>query len=145
MLIGSTLVVVADGAVARFLSRARPGARLVELADKRMQIGPVESERDRPSRTNDSFGPGRHKIEKRLTAHEAAEEVFLSETASRVLQLLRAEQIAHLVLCAPPRALGSLRKALPAEAREQVTLSLDKDVTKETPAKIDERLRDQGV
>jgi protein required for attachment to host cells len=110
-----------------------------------MEIGPVEPERDRPSRINDRVGAGRHKIERRLTAHQAAEEVFLSETAVRILHLLRSEQIAHLVLCAPPRALGSLRKALPVEARGQVALSLDKDITKETPAKIDERLRDQGV
>jgi protein required for attachment to host cells len=110
-----------------------------------MQIGEFEPERDRPPRTNDSFGAGRHKIERRLTAREAAEEAFLLEAAARILRLLRAEEVAQLVLCAPPRALGSMRKALPADVLDQVTLSLDKDVTKETPAEIDERLRDQQI
>jgi protein required for attachment to host cells len=145
MLEGSTLVVVADGALARFSGRTRLGARLVELIDKRMLIDEAAPERDRAPRINDRFGGGRHKIEHRLTAHEAAEEAFLADVASRIETTLRQDEAARLVLCAPPKALGLLRKALPEPARERLTLSLHKDLTKETPAAIGQRLRDLRV
>jgi protein required for attachment to host cells len=142
---GATLVVVADGAVARFLSRARPGARLVELVDLNMLAEPSEGERDRAPRVQDSVGGRRHKIERRLTAHEAAEKRFLSQVMDRVVQAFRANLHASLVICAPPRALGVLRGALPADIRERLVLSLGKDVTKETPRDLDERLKDLHV
>ena len=145
MLTGSTLVVVADGAVARFLSRARPGARLVELVDKCMQIPPIERERDRPARTHDRVGNGRHAIEQRLTAHEAAEVAFLAEVIGRTVEIMRFVETSALVLCAPPRALGVLRGALSSEARERLTLSWGKDIIKETPAEIDARLAELNV
>lgn len=145
MLTGSVLVVVADGGVARFLRRARPGAALVELIDHRMEIGAIELERDRPPVTYDRFGEGRHKIEHRLTAHEAAEEAFLSRAVVQAVEMLHADRDAGFVLVAPPRALGIMRRALPADVRERLLLSVDKDVTKETPQAIDVRLREERV
>jgi protein required for attachment to host cells len=50
-----------------------------------------------------------------------------------------------LVLCAPPRALGILRAALIPGARERLTLSWDKDITRETPSEIDARLQELHV
>jgi protein required for attachment to host cells len=139
---GSTLVLVADGAIARFLSRARPGVRLVELVDLGMAIEPFEAERDRPPRVQDSRGGRRHKIERRQTAHEVAETRFLADAAKRAASLLGQGGFTSFVVCAPPKALGILRDSLPAEAREHLVQSLDKDITKETPAEIDRRLSD---
>ena len=136
---GATLVVVADGGGARFLSRIRPGARLVELVDNRMRLGSTEPPRDRPFRAHDRMGVGRHAIEER-NPREAAEEIFLTEVAERIGDLLRSTEAAQLVLCAPPRALGMLRESLSPDVRER-TLSWGKDIIKETPAEIDERLR----
>lgn len=137
---GATLVVVADGAGARFLGRLRPGARLVELVDNRMCLSPTEPPRDRPFRAHDSVGAGRHAIEKR-NPREAAEEAFLKDVAKRIAGLLTSAEAVQLVLCAPPRALGFLRGALAPNARARLTLSWGKDILKETPAEIDERLR----
>jgi protein required for attachment to host cells len=145
MLDGSTLVVTADGAFARFLNRARPGVRLVELTDQKMKIEKVAPERDGAPRTNDRFGQGRHKIERRLTAHEAAEEAFLGDVAARIEDVLRAEEGVSLVLCAPPKALGSLRKLLSVGARRRLALCLGKDLTKESPTAIGKRLRDARI
>jgi protein required for attachment to host cells len=145
MLTGSTLVVVADGAVARFLTRAREGARLVELADGAMHNQPPPPMRDRPMRTQDRTGGRRHAIEARQNPRDAAEEDFLKQVAERALDQLASDKTARLVLCAPPRALGVLRAALTADARERLTLSWDKDITKETPAEIDARLKELRV
>jgi protein required for attachment to host cells len=145
MLTGSTLVVVADGAIARFLTRARAGARLVEIVDSDMHIKPSPPMRDRPMRTQDRTGMRRHAIESRQNPRDAAEEDFLKNVAVRALDLLANDKTARLVLCAPPRALGVLRAALTADARERLTLSWDKDITKETSAEIDTRLQELRV
>ena len=141
MLSDTTLIVVADGGVARFLSRARPGARLAELVDVRMGAEAMEPARDRPPRVHDSVGSGRHAIERRPNPHDAAEDAFLQSVAEKTHELIRLNKISQLVLCAPPRALGVLRAALSPQARERLTLSWDKDITKETPAEIDKLLR----
>jgi protein required for attachment to host cells len=141
MLSDSTLIVVADGGVARFLSRARPGARLAELVDVRMGAEAMEPARDRPARAHDRMGAGRHAIERRLSPRDAAEAAFLQGVAEKTTELIRLNKISQLVLCAPPRALGVLRAALSSEASERLTLSCDLDITKETPSEIDERLR----
>ena len=123
MLSDTTLIVVADGGVARFLSRARPGARLAELVDVRMGAEAMEPARDRPPRVHDSVGSGRHAIERRPNPHDAAEDAFLQSVAEKTHELIRLNKISQLVLCAPPRALGVLRAALsPPGARAPHTL-----------------------
>jgi protein required for attachment to host cells len=59
--------------------------------------------------------------------------------------ILQAEEVANLVLFAPPKALGQMRSSLSALARGRLALSVDKDITKETPAEIDKRLRDARI
>jgi len=142
MLTGSTLVVVADGAVGRFFRRAKSGAPLVEQTDLRMTVKPAEAERDRPPRVQDSFGSGRHAIERRLTAHEIAENKLLAQVAARTVAEIRSEKPECLALCAPPKALGVLRKLLASDLDQQLIVSLDKDITKETSEEIDQRLKE---
>lgn len=144
MLKGSMLVVVADGAVGRFLSRSRPGARLVEQVDMRLAIAPSAPERDHAPRTHDRYGRSGHTLSHRQTAHEAAEETFLASVVDRTASILDADATTSLVLCAPPKALGIMRKLLPTNARERLVLSLDRDLTKETPAELGARFKDIG-
>jgi len=145
MLTGSTLVVVADGAIGRFLSRARPGSRLVERLDHRMLVQHGEPERDRPPRIHDRFGGGRHSVEDRQTAHEIAEEAFLGKVLERAVALMDTGLTDHLVLCAPPKALGILCGGLPARAKEKLLASVAKDITKETPEAINQRMLELQV
>jgi protein required for attachment to host cells len=122
----STLIVVADGAVARFLNRVRPGARLAELVDLRMEAPQSTHFRERPP-------------------YEAAEAVFLKTVIERISEEMRRRLGAELILCAPPRALGELRRNLPDDVRERLVLSWDRDLTKETPGELDIRLRELRV
>ncbi len=145
MLTGSTLVVVADGAIGRFLSRARPGSRLAGLVDHRMLVQRGEPERDRPPRIHDRFGGGRRSVEDRQTAHEIAEEAFLGKVLERAVAPMDTGLTDHLVLCAPPKALGILRGGLPAKAKEKLLASVAKDITKETPEAINQRMLDLQV
>lgn len=145
MVDGPTFILVADGAVGRFLKRARPGARLVELHDLTMAAGVAPALRDRPTRVHDSVGASRHSIEPRLTPHESAELAFLSSVLDRGVDLIRATAHASLALCAPPKALGLLRAKLPPDVRERLVLSIDKDVTKETAEQLDARFSELHV
>lgn len=145
MLDGSTFVVVADGAVARFFRRQRPGARLVELVDMQAQAEAAEPERDRAPRVHDSFGGGRHAMENRQTAHEIGEDRFLADIAARTVGAIGKEKPSRVVVCAPPKALGVLREALKPDVDSQLIVSLAKDITKEATDVIDERVKELGA
>ena len=142
---GSVLALVADGRDARFFSRAAPGAALVELVDKHMCADPGEPARDHVPRVFDRFGGGRHGVEDHLTPHEAAEAAFLHKVAERVNQTVARGAFEHLVLCAPPRALGILRSSISEGSRDRIRLSIDKDLCKETRAEIDARLTELRI
>jgi len=149
MLTGSTLVVVADGAIGRFLSRARPGAPglATSRASRSSHAGSAWRPRKRPAppRIHDRFGGRRHSVEDRQTAHEIAEEAFLGKVLERAVALMDTGLTDHLVLCAPPKALGILRGGLPAKAKEKLLASVAKDITKETPEAINQRMLDLQV
>ena len=139
------LVVVADGGTARFLTWPKPGAHLAEHDNLRMEAPPSEGERGPSPRVQDSTGHHRHRVERRLTAHEANEEKFLVDVAKRIEATLEEFSAASLILCAPPRALGSLRAALAKASRDCELTTVDKDLTKETAGQLERRLRDLRV
>jgi len=64
---------------------------------------------DRPGRTFDRAGPGRHAMEPRQDAHRQAKRNFLSEMADRLDRSCRSGDFTDLVVIAPPTALGDLR------------------------------------
>lgn len=142
MLQGTTLVVVADGAVGRFLQRQQPGARLIERTDLTMAALPAEPVRDHAPRVQDSFGNARHAIESRMTPHEAAEAKFLTDVAVRIQSIVQDAEPQCVALCAPPRALGRLRTLLTHVLDGRTVVSLDKDITKEAVDRIDARIQD---
>jgi protein required for attachment to host cells len=137
----STLVVVADGGTARFFTWPKRGAGLSECDDLRMEVPPSPGERGPAPRTQDSAGSQRHKIERRRTAHEANEERFLVSVAERTNSVMEKLSATALILFAPPRALGLLRATLAGDERRYELLTIDKDLTKETPDQLDQRVR----
>jgi protein required for attachment to host cells len=141
----STLVVVADGGTARFFTWPKGGGYLTEHTDLRMEVPPSEGERGPSPRTQESVGGQRHRIERRLSAHEANEEKFLGKIAERAEAVMARVSATTLILCAPPRALGILRAALAGSGQDYVLTTLDKDLTKETAEQLDRRVRDLGA
>ncbi len=144
MLAGATFVIVADASGARFLRRDRPGEALVELTDLRMAADVQPLARDRSPRVFDRMGPGRHAAERRMTARGAAEHGFLAEVAARAMARIELEQPACIAICAPPAALGVLRR-LVRGAGDRVLISVAKGLMKETVLRLDQRLRDLKV
>ena len=106
-----------------------------------MEIGDDDlyDAQDRPPRSFDSVGPGRHGMETR-DLHEAEEENFLKRVAERVGDAEKQKAFDHLVIAAPPRALGLLRNLLSRNAQSRIRAEAAKDLLDEETPKLRERL-----
>jgi len=65
-----------------------------------------------------------------------------AQLAERIGDVFRAERFDALVLLAPPRALGWLRKALEPAVRERLVLDAPRDLISEAEPDLRRRLRD---
>lgn len=84
---------------------------------------------DREGRVYQSVGNARSKVEQ-TDWHEQAEERFIDNIANKVSALARDKDINNLVLVAPPRVLGRLRKQLAPHVQSLVSAELAKDLVK---------------
>lgn len=141
---GPTWFLVADGRRARVLIEPRRGATLQEPSDWAMEIGPDElyDPQDRPPRGFDAVGAGRHAVDRGRNLHEAEEEKFLRRVATRIGEAEKQKAFDHLVIAAPPRALGLLRASLPQAAQTRIRAETPKDLLDEDATKLRERLRE---
>lgn len=137
---GSIWFLVADGRRARVFSEARRGAEL--QAEDSFDIGPDElyDPQDRPPRSFDRVGAGRHAMDKGRSLHEQEEHNFLKRVAARIGEAEKHNQFDHLVVAAPPRALGQLRELLPSATQQRIVAELAKDLVDEPAPKLRERL-----
>lgn len=128
---GITWVLIADGAKARLARHeSTGGGALIPVRDFDGANQPGRDlTSDRPGRTFDSAGEGRHamqpttdpkRYEKRRFAHELAG--FLDAAAKR-------GDFDQLILVAPPQALGDLRDELPKAVIGMLVGELAKDLT----------------
>ena len=141
---GTAWILVADGRRARVLVEQRRGAELEEPSDWAMEISEEDlyDPQDRAPRSFDRAGAGRHAMDGGRSLHEAEEEKFLKRVAERLGDAERHNQFDHLVIAAPPRALGLLRNLLPAGAKARIRADLSKDLLGESAPKLRERLND---
>lgn len=72
--------------------------------------------------------------------HEQAETEFALETAEFLNERVRIDDLDELVIVAPPRALGVLRKHLSREALAQLIAEIPKDLVKHPIAEIERLL-----
>jgi protein required for attachment to host cells len=75
-------------------------------------------------------GSGAAPMTTRTDPHELEEQRFTESLAGDVNRAALAKQFDRLILAAPPRTLGILRKSLSSHATERVIAELDKDLTK---------------
>jgi protein required for attachment to host cells len=128
-----TWIVVADGARARIVSNSGPGKGLqaVEGMDFRTHTpAGRDIDADRPGRTHDSVGPGRHAMEPPSDPRTQAKHDFARRLADILSDRGAAGAFDRLIIVAPPRALGDLRTLLAKSVQDKVTGELAKDLTK---------------
>ncbi len=139
---GPAWFLLADGRRARVFVEERRGAALHAPSEWDMEISDEEKyqPQDRPARGFASVGSARHAIDRGATLHEQEESNFLKRLADRVGEAAKRNEFEHLVIAAPPRALGALRTLLPETARARIRAETPKDLLGEATPKLRERL-----
>lgn len=138
-----TWILLADRAGARLYENDGPGKGLHLIQDIPHPQGRLKNQdinADKPGRSFDSHGQGRHAMSKE---HEPVEQVAIqfAQHLSHVLDQGRGtNRYKHLVLAAEPRFLGELRAALNAHTAALVAGSLDHDLMHVQESELPQRL-----
>jgi protein required for attachment to host cells len=124
-------VVVCDGAKALILQNAGD-SELMNLQVQETLTQPNEADRDmgtdKPGRSHQAHGLGGSAMEE-TSWHDQAAEDFLRQVAVKVDELVQEKEATRIVLVAPPRALGTLRPNLSADAQAAIAAEIPKDLT----------------
>ena len=140
-----TWILIANGARARLFSNNGPGHGVKLVSDEELagvNLPGREIMSDRPGRTFDSVGAGRHAKEPRTDAREIEKRSFAHELAAMLDDGLKQGKFERLVLVAPPGELGLLRADLPPAVHKRVSAELNKDLTGVPPSEIPDHLGD---
>ena len=118
-----TWIVIADSIRAQILTRRedRPGFDIVTAFQS--PDGHVSAHQlggDRPGRIQESANPAHHAMEPRIDPHEENTIQFLRTVAQYLNENATVEEVLGLILFAPPRALGHLRKMLDADVARKI-------------------------
>ena len=141
-----TWILVADGERASFFHNDGPGKGLqpiFELGERRH--GPDTHDMMSDKQGTMRGGPGSSgtaTLLPRNDPHEHEEKRFVEHLAKELDQAAQAKRFDRLIIAAPPRALGNLRKALSPSTAKLVSAEYDKDLTRSTPADIAAHLED---
>lgn len=128
----TTWILIADGARARIVVNEGPGKgiRQVEGADFRADHPPSsEMATDRPGRSFDSAGSGRHAMAPPSDPHRTAKQDFVTRLAGFLSDQLSEANFDRLIVVAPPQSLGDLRGALSGPVHSLISAELAKDLT----------------
>lgn len=97
---------------------------------------------DRPGRSFDSGGEGRHAMEPPTDPHRHAKASFAHDVMETLDHARRQEKFDELVVVAAPAFLGDLRSMMPDQLRARVRHELDKDYTRLPEQELRQRLGD---
>jgi len=142
-LTNGTWVVIADGEKALFLrndlDEIDPGLTVVRLEE---QQNPANSRQmsDRPGRMPDA-GPGQRSAMAAPDWHALAKDRFADEMADILYRYAHEHAFARIVLVAPARVLGELRRKLHKEVAARVVAELAKDLTNHPLDKVEALLK----
>jgi len=126
-----TCIVACSGSEARlWKSTTRFGEwqHLTELQHPEAANREAEFASDRPGRSFDSLGSGRHAMSQTHSGHEQELSRFAEEVANYINRSIAGGDFAHLVLIAEPRFLGYLRSKLSAAASTAVVMETSKNL-----------------
>ncbi|HEX8443567.1 MAG TPA: host attachment family protein [Allosphingosinicella sp.] len=125
-------VVVADGAKMLFFRNEGDAEFLkLEVERKREQenLSRQELGRSEPGRTFDASGGAGRSAYEETDFHQLEEDKFAAETAEILKQRALRKEFESLIIVAPPRTLGELRKHYHKEVQKRLTGEIAKDLT----------------
>lgn len=127
----NSCVVVADGAKMLFFRNEGDAEFLkLEVERKREQenLSQQELGSDEPGRAFASVGAGRSAYEE-TDFHQLEEDRFAAETAELLKQRALRNEFDSLIIVAPPKTLGELRKHYHKEVQKRLSGEIAKDLT----------------
>ena len=139
-----TWIVVADSSKARILttqSRVQAPTDIVALDHPEGRMKPQELNSDRPGRTFDSHGDGRHGMEP-PDVHHHHQEVFAKQIAEYLGKGRHDGKFNQLALVAPPQFLGVLRQKLNGQLGKLVSHTVQKNLLEQNNESIRAHLFD---
>ena len=137
------LILVGDGEKALFLRNkgSREDVRL-KVENILWHDNPASHEQgtDEPGRAFASVGTARSAMDE-TDWHQLGEERFVTEVARTLNTLAQAKKFDALVVVAPPKVLGQLRKEFHKEVTDRITGELPKELTTHYLPAIEKVLR----
>jgi protein required for attachment to host cells len=127
-----TWILIADGARARVLQNSGPGKGVQQVVGcdyRTSHEADREIRADRPGRTFDSAGAGRHAMEATSSPHRMAKDDFARALMSDLERKHATGNFDRLLIVAPPRALGDLRHHIPGALKSVLVGEVHKDLT----------------
>ena len=133
------LVLVADGRKMLFL-RNKGDEAIVDLRveSHREQDNPPDREQatDAPGRSYSSVGSARSKMQQ-TNFHQLQEDRFAAEAADMLKDRALSNDFNELIIVAPPRTLGEMRKHYHSELQSKLVGEIDKTVTGQSTDRIE--------
>jgi protein required for attachment to host cells len=139
-------VVVADGAKMLFFRNEGDAEYLkLEVEQKREQdnLADRDLKTDDRGRTFDSSGGAGRSAYEETDFHQLEEDRFAAETAEELKRRALNKEFESLIIVAPPKTLGELRKHYHKEVEKRLTGEVAKDLTGHTVEAIEKILRAQ--
>jgi len=84
---------------------------------------------DRPGRYSGTAVGGPKSAMEQTDFHQQAEDRFAVDIAEVLYKKSHIQDFQHLIVVAPPRALGTMRSALRKEVAQKITAEIAKDLT----------------
>lgn len=143
MLIGSARwpmwVIVAGGGAADVYRLSKPSSGLIRIdtiANDRADLRERDELSDRPGRSFDSIGSGRHSMEPPTPRKRTRESRYVADISARLARGNNDQLFGELAIIAAPRMLGAIRASLPGPLRSKVGLEIPKDLSHSNEGQI---------
>jgi len=136
-------VVAADAARARIFRAQRRDGALTEVDDLRNPVagrGERALRADRQGHASNATHGGGHSLQRNASGPQQETVTFARRVARRLADGRRHGEIDRIYLVAEPRMLGAVRGCLDRPTRRLVAGEIDKDLTRQRPTAIRQRL-----
>ncbi|MBR1126456.1 host attachment protein [Bradyrhizobium lablabi] len=137
-----SLVLVGDGQKALFLRNKGDAGRVqlvVEQVLERENPPTREQGTDRPGRSVASVGVARSAMEE-ADWHHLEKERFADQLAEALYRYAHDNRFEELIVVAPPKVLGSLRKAFHSKVTDRIVAEIPKEMTSHPIAEIERHI-----
>jgi len=139
-----TWLLVADGRTAKVFE-TDDGGGFEKVTDMALAIDLPKNRdilADKPGRTFDSVGAGRHAKENTADPRRELKREFAGTIVDALRQAMLAKRFDRLIVVAPPALMGDLREELPKDIEDKVAGEVTSDLTNTPERQLFAQLKD---